>query len=133
VRLLLICLAQITALVHILFIVWFTFGSLITRTRGWTRGLHLASLGYGVFIESTSFSCPLTSAENWFLVRAGATPYRSYFLEHFIRSPYYGWLPIDQKPAPLVTTATILLCVINLAIYIRRDRRLMSSKACNQT
>jgi hypothetical protein len=104
--------------VHALFILWIIFGAALTRGRPLLRNLHIASIFWGVLIEVAPWPCPLTYLENWLEVRAGRTGYHNGFMLHYLDKLVYPDVPPD-----LLTVASILVCAINLTIYILRWRR----------
>jgi hypothetical protein len=55
--------AGVVLAVHLLFILWVILGWLLTRRRPLWRWLHIACVIYGIFIEVSNLSCPLTLAE----------------------------------------------------------------------
>ncbi len=110
-------LAVVVLILHLLFIGWVLLGWLLTRRRPGLRWAHIASLIYGIAIETGPWPCPLTLAENYFLERAGIAPYREPFLVHYLEAVVYP----DVSPA-LLTGCAVAVCVLILAIYIRRFR-----------
>jgi len=67
-------LATLTLFVHGLFIMWVIVGAFVARSRPLLRGLHIASLIWGVLTEILPWPCPLTLLENWLEQRAGTAP-----------------------------------------------------------
>jgi hypothetical protein len=106
-------LAVCVLLVHVLFIAWIIFGALLTRTR-LLRGLHIASLIWGVLVEALPWPCPLTLLENWLEVRAGVEPYHGGFLLHYLDKLVY-----PDLSATTLTVAGLIVCGANLAFYAR--------------
>jgi hypothetical protein len=80
--------------VHALFILWVVFGALLTQSRPALRGLHIASLVWGIFTELLPWPCPLTVLENWLETKAGIEPYQGGFLLHYLDRIVY---PIFQR------------------------------------
>ncbi len=109
-------LADVVVALHATFIAWIIFGAFLTRRRPLLRGLHIASLVWGVLIELFPWPCPLTVAENWLQVRAGKAGYRSGFLLHYLDKLVY-----PDLPSRLLVAAAVLIGLINLVIYIRRS------------
>ncbi|HKV27983.1 MAG TPA: DUF2784 domain-containing protein [Candidatus Acidoferrales bacterium] len=103
---------------HLAFIAWVIFGALFTRGRPWLAGVHVATIVYGIVVETTSLVCPLTLAENWCEARAGVIPYHGPFLLHYLDATVYPHVPV----ALLVAVATAV-CVFNLGVYVRRFRK----------
>jgi hypothetical protein len=108
-------LAVLVLILHLLFIGWVLLGWLLTQRRPWLRWAHLASLLYGIVIDTGPWPCPLTLLENDFLQRAGMTPYREPFLVHYLEAVVYP----DVSPR-LLTGCAVAVCGIVLMIYVRR-------------
>lgn len=104
--------------VHALFILWVILGALVTGRHPLLRFLHIASLFWGVWIEVGPWPCPLTWAENWLELRAGAGAYQGGFLLHSLDRVVYPDIP------PIwLTEAAVVVAVFNLGVYARRYRR----------
>jgi|SRR5579863_3145098 len=108
-------LATAVLFLHALFILWVIFGALLTRSRPILRGLHIASLVWGILTEVPPWPCPLTLLENWLEGRAGVEPYQGGFLLH-----YLGRLVYPDISANVLTIAGVVVCVANLAFYARQ-------------
>ena len=59
--------AELTIIVHFLFIVFVVIGSLLCLIKIKLLIVHLFSVAWGVYIELSGQICPLTYLENWFL------------------------------------------------------------------
>jgi hypothetical protein len=105
-------LAVVVLLVHALFIVWVVFGALLTRSLPILRGLHIASLIWGILTELLPWPCPLTLLENWLEAKAGVEPYQGGFLLHYLDKLVY-----PDISAITLTVAGVTVCVLNLALY----------------
>jgi hypothetical protein len=111
-------LATAVLVLHLAFIGWVIFGWLAARKQAWLRGLHLASLLYGVFIEVAPWPCPLTLIENRFEALAGITPYRGPFLLHYLDATVYPAVPDE-----VLVAFAVAVCGINLWLHARNWRR----------
>jgi len=100
---------------HAAYIVWVIFGALWTRARPRLATLHVATLVYGTIVEIFGLRCPLTSLENWLEVRGGAVGYRGPFLLHYLDALVY-----PDVPSSVLVASAIVVCVLNLVIYLRR-------------
>jgi hypothetical protein len=107
-------LAVLTLLLHGFFILWVIFGALLTRSRPLLRGLHIASLVWGILTELLPWSCPLTLLENWFEAKAGVEPYHGGFLLHYLDKLVY-----PDISATLLTVVGVLVCTVNILLYLR--------------
>jgi hypothetical protein len=108
-------LATAVLFLHALFILWVIFGALLTRSRPILRWLHIASLIWGILTEVLPWPCPLTLLENWLEGRAGVEPYQGGFLLHYLDRLVY-----PDISANVLTIAGVVVCVANLAFYVRQ-------------
>ena len=105
-------LASFVLILHLLFIVWVTFGALLAYSRPRLRWFHIICLLWGVLVELSPWPCPLTLLENWFELRAGVQPYQGGFLLHYLDATVY--------PSISPTVLTVIgaaVCVMNLSLY----------------
>ena len=105
-------LAVVVLLLHALFILWVVFGALLTRSRPILRGLHIASLIWGILTELLPWPCPLTLMENWLEAKAGVEPYQGGFLLHYLDKLVY-----PDISTTTLTVAGVTVCLLNLALY----------------
>jgi hypothetical protein len=115
-------LADLTVIVHFMFVVFAAAGALLVLK--WRRAVwaHLPAVVWAALIEFAGWICPLTPLENWLRVRGGSAGYRGGFIEHYVIPVLY--------PSGLTRGVQILLGVlvlaINVGIYgwlLRRGRR----------
>jgi hypothetical protein len=104
--------ADLTALAHLTFILFVIFGSILGRRGRTWKILHLACMGYGVFIEVFYWYCPLTLLEQYLRVKAGRGTYQDAFLAHYLNKFIY----LDVPQWALILAAGIVLGV-NLGLY----------------
>ncbi|MGH9710134.1 MAG: DUF2784 domain-containing protein, partial [Candidatus Acidiferrales bacterium] len=88
-------------IMHLAFIAWVIFGAFLTRGRPRLAWIHVATIVYGIIVETTALVCPLTLAENWCEARAGVASYGGPFLLHYLDSTVYPHVPVKL----LVTVA----------------------------
>jgi hypothetical protein len=105
-------LAIAVLVLHALFVVWVVFGAFLARSRPWLRGVHIASLTWGLLTEFLPWPCPLTLLENWLEARGGATPDQAGFLLHYMDKLVYP----DVAPTILMILAAIVVAA-NLSFY----------------
>lgn len=98
-------LADVVVLLHAAFIAWVGFGVFFLKRHPRLRLLHLASVVYGLAIEVWPFICPLTHAENWLRLRAGAGLYREDFIVHYLGKVIY----LQAPPWILVAVAAVVV------------------------
>jgi Protein of Unknown function (DUF2784) len=116
-------LADAVLLIHLAFMVWVMFGALVTRARAWLAALHILSVVYGIVAELGPWPCPLTLAENFFEARAGLVPYQGPFVLHYLDAIVY-----PNLPAALIVTSGVLVCFINLLVYVSRLNRYLAER-----
>ncbi len=107
--------AGVVLAVHLLFIFWVILGWLLTRRRPLWRGLHIACVIYGIFIEVSNLSCPLTWAETRLEQSGGLSPYREPFIVRIL-----GLLVYPDIPLRVLIAGAVLVCVGILGIYFWR-------------
>lgn len=109
--------AGVVLAVHLLFILWIILGWLLTRRRPIWRWLHIACVMYGIFIEVSRLSCPLTLLEGALEARGGMAPYREPFILHYLEVLVYPNIPWRTLIA-----AAVAVCAGILGVYIQRYR-----------
>jgi hypothetical protein len=106
--------ADAVLLLHFAFIAFILLGATLVARWRWLITVHLPAAMWGFFVELTGRICPLTYAENFFLVKAGQSGYTESFIEHYLLAIIY--------PAGLTREVQIVLAgvvfVINMAIYV---------------
>lgn len=112
-------LADMTVLVHTLFVLFVLFGGvgvLRWRRLAW---FHLPAAVWGVMIELGGWVCPLTYLENRFRRLGGEAGYGGTFIERYLEPLLY--------PLGLTRTSQFLFALVaflaNLAIYVMLWRR----------
>lgn len=105
-------LASSVLFLHALYILWVVFGALLTRSRPILRGLHVASLVWGILTEVLPWPCPLTVLESWLERNAGVEPDQGGFLLHYLDKLVY-----PDISSSMLTTAAVIVCTLNLAFY----------------
>lgn len=103
-------LANLTVLIHGLFIVFVISGGLLAWRWPKLVWMHLPALAWGLWIEISHSICPLTPLEKQFRQLAGEAGYDSGFIEHYL-------LPIIY-PAGLTHDTQYLLAAILAAINL---------------
>jgi len=107
-------LALLVLAVHLAWILWVLAGCWLARSKTLAR-LHIASLLYSIFIETSGWYCPLTYLEQWAQARAGLSPYRSDFLIHYLNSLIY-----PDIPQQLLVALAVAVCGFNLGVHAWR-------------
>ncbi len=112
-------LADITFVVHLLFVIFVVFGGLLVVCWKRLAWLHLPALLWGVLLEWNAWICPLTPVENWLLRRAGVAGYGGGFVEHYIVPIIYP----NHLTYELQLVLGTALLVSNILIYLWAFRR----------
>lgn len=112
-------LADMTVLVHALFVLFVLFGGVAVLRWRRLAWLHLPAAVWGVMIELGGWVCPLTFLENRFRLLGGASGYGGTFIERYLETLLY---PLGlTRNVQLVFGLVALL--VNLAVYARLWRR----------
>ncbi len=81
--------ADAVLVVHGLFIVWVVLGAWAVWRRPRLAWLHLPCAGWGVAIEWSGGTCPLTPLEWRLRALAGEMPGRGGFIDHYLTAAIY--------------------------------------------
>jgi hypothetical protein len=116
-------LADVTVLLHVLFVAFVIGGGLLVARWPRLAWLHLPAAAWGAWVELAGRVCPLTPLENWLRVRGGAPVYSASFVEHYLMPLLYpASLPREHQYA-----LGALVLVVNAVVYAlvlrRRARR----------
>lgn len=105
--------ATAVLLLHLGFVLFALFGALLVARWPWLLLLHFPAAAWAIFIELSGRSCPLTSVENHFRLKAGHAGYSESFIEHYLLPIIY---PAGLTPAVQVALAAVVVAV-NIALY----------------
>jgi hypothetical protein len=111
-------LADLTVLLHFLFILFVIFGALLAARNPKLTYLHWATLGYALLIEIFNWYCPLTLLEQRLRLAAGTGAYERSFLVHYLERLIY-W----DVPQWMLIAGAVGLVLANLFFYCWRGRR----------
>lgn len=109
-------LADITVLIHFLWIVFLFIGALWGRRNRIVKLFHLSGLAFALIIQVFGWYCPLTHLEVW--LRARHNPELTYagsFIIYYIERLIY----IEISPV-LILMVTLFLIGFNFWIYLRK-------------
>jgi Protein of Unknown function (DUF2784) len=105
--------AAAVLLLHLSFILFVLLGGVITAWWRWMPIVHLPAAAWGIFVELTGRTCPLTYLENHFRIEAGQSGYGESFIEHYLLTIIY--------PAGLTRGVQFALAgavvMVNVAVY----------------
>jgi len=116
-------LAALVLAIHLTWIVWVIVGAFFTRGRPWLTGFHLASLVWGIVVDTGPWPCPLTLLEQWLETRAGMPSYSGSFLVHYLDAIVYPNVPVS-----LIVGFAIAVCGANLLVYAFRLARFLRGR-----
>ena len=106
-------LADLTLIIHFLFILFVVFGALLVIKWNRVMWLHIPCVIWGAMIEFYQWICPLTHVELHFRQLAYQTGYTGGFMEHYLIPLIY---PPGLTPAIQIGLG-IMVLLINLALY----------------
>jgi hypothetical protein len=105
--------ADAVLVLHLCFIVFVLFGGLLAAWKRFMPVLHLPAAIWGAFVELADRVCPLTTLENSFRTAAGASGYRTSFIEHYLLDVIYP----DGLTLQTQYAIAAIVVVANAVIY----------------
>ena len=105
--------ANLTLIVHLIFILFVVFGGLTFFIFPKIIYMHFPALLWGIYIELTNSVCPLTYLENWFLYKGELTTYSNDFINNYLFPIIYP----EGLTSEIQIYLGITLTVINILIY----------------
>ena len=105
--------ANLTLILHLIFILFVIFGGMLFFIFSKIIYIHLPALLWGIYIELTNSTCPLTYLENWFLYKGELTTYSNDFINNYLFQIIYP----KGLNAEIQIYLGISLIVINILIY----------------
>lgn len=115
-------LADVTAALHLAFVLFVVLGGLLVLRRPKLAWLHVPAALWGVWIEWSGGLCPLTPLENWLRARGAEPGYGGGFVEHYLLPVLYP----GELTRELQWLLGALVLASNAALYLlvlRRRRR----------
>ena len=91
--------------------------------------VHVPAAAWGIFVELTGRTCPLTFIENGLRIHAGSAGYAESFVEHYLLRIIYP----EALTGALQAALAGLILVVNGAIYGWVLHRLRSIGACRNS
>jgi hypothetical protein len=110
--------AAAVLILHLLWLLFVVFGAVLTRHRLWLGRIHIAALLWGVAVELGPWPCPLTALEQHLRSAAGMDAYSEPFLIYYLDRLVYPDIP----PA-LLAAGGVIVCLVNLGVYVKRLRQ----------
>lgn len=94
------------------------FGAVPGARNSMIKIVHISGLAFAVISQLFDWYCPLTHLEVWLKSKYGpSATYAGSFIIHYIEEIVY-----IEVPPYLITISTVLLCIFNGWIYIRKGR-----------
>ena len=90
--------------------------------RRWVALLHVPAAIWGVLIEYTGGTCPLTPLENWLRRLGGEAGYSEGFIQHYIQPVLYP-AGLTRGTQIVLGSLALLVNLIAYGIVIARSRR----------
>lgn len=106
-------LADATAVIHLLFVLFVALGGLFVLRWRKIVWLHVPAAVWGTLVEVMNWICPLTTWEESFRIRAGMSGYSEGFLAHYIYRLIYP--PGLTRGVQLAIAAFVL--AVNVSVY----------------
>lgn len=107
---------------HLAFILFVSLGAFLALKWRWVPWLQLPAVAWVVFVEASGWICPLTSIENDFRARAGASTYQGDCLGHYLTAMIYP----DGLTRNIQFVLGALVLTVNVSVYawllLRRTR-----------
>jgi hypothetical protein len=112
-------LADITVLVHFLWVLFLIFGAVPGMRYRAVRIFHLSGLAFAFVLNVFGWYCPLTHLEVWLRQKHDpATAYAGSFVIHYVEKLLY--VELTRKTFLVLT---VVLCVVNGLLYVRAMRK----------
>jgi Protein of Unknown function (DUF2784) len=120
-----ILIANVVAVVHLLFVLFVTFGALFLIR--WPRmvWVHVPALIWGLFVEFAGAICPLTPLESRLRVLGGDSEYSQDFLSYWLETILYPEVLTRGLQIALGTS----LLLLNLGLYLWIGKRQLNRSA----
>ncbi len=121
-------LADITVILHFLWILFLLFGAFLGIRRRGIKIIHISGLVFALVLQVFSWYCPLTYLEVWLRARHDpASAYAGSFIIHYVEKLVY--LDISRT---LLFAVTLLICALNVWIYGKTGTRRTHKKQRNE-
>lgn len=116
--------ADAVVVLHLAFVAFVVAGGFVALRRPRVAWFHVPAAVWGVLIELTGWTCPLTPLENSLRARAGEAGYSGGFVERYLLPVLY---PGELTRTVQIVLATLLLGV-NVVAYTLLYRRSTRAK-----
>ena len=112
-------LADVTVVVHFLFVLFVIGGAILVWRYPRLVWVHLPAALWGAFIEFAGWICPLTPLENWLRKQGGEQPYARSFVEQYLIPVLYPE-SLTQTVQWVLGGLVVLINVIFYTLIVRR-------------
>ena len=119
-------LAELTVLLHFLFVLFVAGGGLTVLRWPRLAWLHLPVLLWGIYIEFSGTICPLTPLEKQFRQLAGMEAYEGGFINHYLMPVIYP-IGLSHEIQIIIGTGLIVFNILIYSLVIYRQRRRVNS------
>lgn len=106
-------LADLTAIIHLTFILFVILGGLLLIRWNRFAWLHIPAALWGALIEFKGWYCPLTNLELFLLEKSGASGYSRGFVAHYILPVVYP----GEMTRELQIELGLFVIFLNIIIY----------------
>jgi hypothetical protein len=115
-------LADLVLVVHLGFVLFVALGGLLVLRRPRLAWAHLPAAVWGVLIEYSGWTCPLTPVENALRERSGAAGYAGGFIDYYVTGAVYpeGLTRAQQMALGTLALLVNALCYRRLWLRARR-------------
>ncbi|MDZ7661536.1 DUF2784 domain-containing protein [Thiohalophilus sp.] len=114
-------LAELTVLLHFLFVAFVAAGGLLVLRWPKLARVHLPALFWGIYIQFSGGFCPLTPLEKTFRQLAGLQAYEGGFINHYLIPVIYP-PGLTHEMQVMIGIGLIVLNVVIYTIFIYRQR-----------
>ena len=115
-------LADLTILVHGLFIAFAVLGGFLALWRPWIAYLHVPAVIWAAYVEFSGRICPLTPLENHFRQLGGEAGYTGGFIAHYLTPLIYPE-GLTREIQYAIGTFVVLVNLVAYVLLLRRRFR----------
>ena len=118
----LLLLADLTVVVHLVFVLFVIFGGVLLLWRKSAAWFHAPAVFWAALVEFAGWVCPLTPLENWLRERGGAAGYQTGFVERYLIPILYP-SALTRKMQITLGLGVLLVNTIIYALVLGKLRR----------
>jgi len=106
-------LADLTLMLHLVFILFVLCGGFLCLFRPAMAWIHLPAVCWGIWVEWAAGTCPLTPLENHFRRLASEEGFTGGFIEHYLMPVLYP----ARLDSSLQWVLGAVVLIVNLLVY----------------